>query len=104
MRVYEARRQYHASKLAVEGLSDCLRMELAPFGTDVVVVEPSSTRTGWGPVALAALRATSGAGPYREQAEALAASHESAADNPRITSSAETVAGVVVQAVRRAGR
>ena len=91
---------YHASKFAVEGLSDCLRMELAPFGIDVVVVQPSATRTGWGSVALTALRETSGAGPYREQSEALAASHESAADNPRITSSAETVADVVIQAVR----
>jgi NAD(P)-dependent dehydrogenase (short-subunit alcohol dehydrogenase family) len=91
---------YHASKFAVEGLSDCLRMELAPFGIDVVVVEPSSTRTGWGTVALTALRETSGSGPYREQAEALAASHESAAANPRITSTPEAVAEVVIQAVR----
>ncbi|MEU4237350.1 oxidoreductase [Actinoplanes sp. NPDC026619] len=91
---------YHASKFAVEGLSDCLRMELAPFGIDVVVVEPGSTRTGWGSVALAGLLATSGSGPYGEQAKALAASHTSAADNPRITSSPETVGEVVIQAVR----
>ncbi|MGX6605005.1 oxidoreductase [Micromonosporaceae bacterium Da 78-11] len=91
---------YHASKFAVEGLSDCLRMELAPFGIDVVLVEPSSTRTGWGTVAIKGLLATSGSGPYRTQAQALAASHESAMDNPRITSSSETVAAVVVQAVR----
>jgi NAD(P)-dependent dehydrogenase (short-subunit alcohol dehydrogenase family) len=75
-------------------------MELAPFGIDVVVVEPSSTRTGWGQVALEGLLDTSGAGPYRTQARALAASHESAAGNPRITSSPESVAEVVVQAVR----
>jgi NAD(P)-dependent dehydrogenase (short-subunit alcohol dehydrogenase family) len=31
---------YHASKHALEGWSDCLRLELAPFGIRVVFVEP----------------------------------------------------------------
>jgi NAD(P)-dependent dehydrogenase (short-subunit alcohol dehydrogenase family) len=33
---------YHAAKFAVEGLSDCLRAEVAEFGIKVVVVEPGS--------------------------------------------------------------
>jgi short-subunit dehydrogenase len=37
---------YAASKYAVEALSDALRMELSPFGIDVVVVEPGLIRTG----------------------------------------------------------
>lgn len=36
---------YHATKYAVEALSDALRMELRPFGIDVVVVEPGAIRT-----------------------------------------------------------
>lgn len=33
---------YHASKYAVEGLSDAMRLELAQFGVDVVIIEPGS--------------------------------------------------------------
>jgi NAD(P)-dependent dehydrogenase (short-subunit alcohol dehydrogenase family) len=36
---------YNASKYAVEGLTDALRMELAPFGITVVAVEPGTTNT-----------------------------------------------------------
>ena len=36
---------YHASKYAVEALSDALRMELQPFGVHVVLVEPGTIRT-----------------------------------------------------------
>ena len=40
---------YHAAKFAVEGLSDSLRVELRPFGIDVVIIEPGAIRTEWGP-------------------------------------------------------
>lgn len=36
---------YHASKHGLEGMSDCLRMELKPLGVDVVIIEPGSVRT-----------------------------------------------------------
>ena len=42
---------YHATKFAVEGFSDCLRMELKPFGIAVVVIEPGAIRTEWGQIA-----------------------------------------------------
>ncbi len=36
---------YHASKYAVEALSDALRAEARPFGVDVVLVQPGPVRT-----------------------------------------------------------
>ncbi len=36
---------YSASKFAVEGLSDALRFELAPFGIQVVLIEPGIIKT-----------------------------------------------------------
>lgn len=41
---------YHASKHAVEGLSDCLRLELKAFNIKVVVLEPGFIATEFGPV------------------------------------------------------
>lgn len=36
---------YHASKHAVEGFSDCLRLELQSFGINVVILEPGAIGT-----------------------------------------------------------
>jgi len=63
---------YHATKHAVEGWSDCLRLELAPFGIDVVIVEPGAIRTEWSGIARDGLLAASGHGPYAAQAQAHA--------------------------------
>lgn len=38
---------YVATKHAVEGLSEALRFEVAPFGVDVVVVQPGPLQTGF---------------------------------------------------------
>jgi NAD(P)-dependent dehydrogenase (short-subunit alcohol dehydrogenase family) len=62
---------YHATKFAVEGFSDTLRMELAPFGIRVVVIEPGAIDTEWHGVAGDNLIATSSQGAYRGQAAAL---------------------------------
>lgn len=36
---------YHMSKYAVESLSDAMRMEVAPFGVQVALLEPTGVRT-----------------------------------------------------------
>lgn len=65
---------YHGTKFALEAISDCLRMEVKPFGIDVVVIEPGGIRTEWASIAADKLRETSGHGPYALQANAMAQS------------------------------
>ena len=89
---------YHATKFAVEGLSDSLRLELAPFGIQVVVVEPGAIRTEWGAIAGDNLQKTSGSGVYAKQAEKVASVLGSAGNNPRLGSPPSVVADAIVKA------
>ena len=68
---------YHATKYAVEALSDALRMELRPFGIDVVVVEPGGIRTEWSSIAADHLEATAEGSAYADQVKAVAGSMRS---------------------------
>ena len=55
---------YHATKYALEALSDALRFEVAPFGIDVVVIEPGAIKTEFGETAVKAMDANDDSGPY----------------------------------------
>lgn len=63
---------YHATKFAVEGFSDCLRMEVEPFGIDVIVVEPGGIVTDWGTIAAENLKEASAKGAYAKEATKVA--------------------------------
>ncbi len=55
---------YHATKHALEVLSDVLRFETEPFGIKTVIIEPGAVRTEWGDIALGSGEKVSGQGPY----------------------------------------
>ncbi|MBQ8958363.1 MAG: SDR family NAD(P)-dependent oxidoreductase [Bacteroidales bacterium] len=42
---------YNVTKYSVEAFSDALRMEMKPFGIDVVMIEPGAIKTDWGIIA-----------------------------------------------------
>jgi NAD(P)-dependent dehydrogenase (short-subunit alcohol dehydrogenase family) len=88
---------YHATKFAVEGFSDCLRMELKPFGIDVIVIEPGAIRTEWGQIALDTLQQASSHTVYGPQAEEKRALFLAAAGS---ASDPDVVAREIVKAIR----
>ena len=63
---------YHATKHAVEGFSDCLRLETKPFGIDVIIIEPGAIASEWSDIAADNLRKMSAKGAYAEAANKTA--------------------------------
>ena len=60
---------YHATKYALEAYSDALRMEVANFGIQVVLVEPGLIKTDWGLIAANHLAAGSQNTAYADATE-----------------------------------
>lgn len=92
---------YHATKFALEALSDCLRLEVAPFGVDVSIIEPGGIRTEWGGIAADMLRETSGSSAYAAQAEAVATSL-GGEGNSRFASAPSVIAKAISKAATAA--
>lgn len=67
---------YHATKHALEGWSDSLRLELEPFGIRVVVIEPGLIETGFGAAASQGVLQRSAGGPYAKVSQSVAGSME----------------------------
>jgi NAD(P)-dependent dehydrogenase (short-subunit alcohol dehydrogenase family) len=57
---------YHASKFALEGWSDVLRVESRPFGIDVIVIEPGGIQSEWSGIAAGEAQRISGKGAYAD--------------------------------------
>ena len=90
---------YHATKFAVEGLSDSLRAEVAEFGIKVIVIEPGAIRTEWAAISADNLEAASASTPYREQASFVGGALRTA-DKSRLTSGPAVVANAIAKAVQ----
>ncbi len=89
---------YHSTKFAVEGLSDSLRMELRPFGIQVVVIEPGAIKTEWAGISADNVRARSAGGPYAQQAGQVGAVLDAGAGETARGSDPRVVADAVVKA------
>jgi short-subunit dehydrogenase len=91
---------YHATKYAVEALTDALRMEVKAFGIDVALVEPGVTRSEF------VEKSTDSEGmagrpdsPYAAMRASVSASNNEAYSNRMMSASAQSVAEVVASAV-----
>ena len=62
---------YHATKYALEGWSDCLRIELKDFGIDVILIEPGVIRTEFQNVMIGSTVKRSVGTPYEKKIRAL---------------------------------
>jgi len=94
---------YHATKYAVEAISDALRFEVKGFGIDVVVVQPGIIRTGFADAATHAIgEATPDHGPYERFNHAVAASTQSVYERgplAKLGGGPETVARTIERAI-----
>jgi NAD(P)-dependent dehydrogenase (short-subunit alcohol dehydrogenase family) len=93
---------YHATKYAVEAISDALRFEVANFGVHVVIVQPGFIRTQFAAAATDAIDAATPAdGPYAAFNAAVAGSTQSVYEGPlaRLGGGPETVARTIERAI-----
>jgi NAD(P)-dependent dehydrogenase (short-subunit alcohol dehydrogenase family) len=91
---------YHATKYAVEAISDALRFEVKGFGVDVVIIQPGLIRTEFSVTAAAEVDA--GDGPYALFNVNVATSTVSAYEKgplARLGGGPETVARAVEKAI-----
>ena len=63
---------YHASKHALEGWGDCLRLELSAFNIKVVILEPGLIQSGFADVSTTLLVKNSGKGAYAKMVQSIA--------------------------------
>lgn len=87
---------YHATKHALEVLSDAMRVETRPFGISVVVVQPGSIKSEWAGIAADHLMEHSQGSDYRAIVEPMA---KVLRHPPSYTASPDVVANVVSKAV-----
>jgi NADP-dependent 3-hydroxy acid dehydrogenase YdfG len=92
---------YHATKHAVEAISDALRYEVAGFGVDVVVIEPGLIKTSFGDTAVGSIDETHDEGPYAKFNEDVAKATAGAYDGPmaKLGGGPETVAAKIEKAL-----
>jgi NAD(P)-dependent dehydrogenase (short-subunit alcohol dehydrogenase family) len=100
---------YHATKHALEAISDALRFEVRGFGVDVVLLEPGLITTEFGSAAAASMSenrsgpAADGEDPYARFNAAVGAVTAGAYDGPmaRLGAGPDRVAHVIERSLKR---
>lgn len=90
---------YHGTKHALEGWSDCLRLEVKQFGIDVVVIRPGAIATEFGDVMLDPMLKRSGDGPYKKLTNSLAKSIKDSYEKENASSPPSVIANTISKAV-----
>ena len=90
---------YHATKHALEGWSDCLRIETKQFGIDVVIIEPGVIATEFGDVLIDPLLSRSGEGPYSSIAQSVASATKTSYEKKNASSPPSVIANVISKAI-----
>ncbi len=90
---------YYATKHALEGWSDTLRLEVKEFGVDVVIIEPGLIKTEFGDVMSAQLKKLDKKSAYKESIETMISLGEkSFADGSG--SDPEVIVNLVLRAIK----
>ena len=96
---------YHATKHALEAISDAMRFELGGFGIDVILLEPGLITTEFGDTATASMGEvqSSGEDPYAHFNATVGAVTKGAYEGPmrRLGAGPERVAKVIERAITR---
>jgi NAD(P)-dependent dehydrogenase (short-subunit alcohol dehydrogenase family) len=92
---------YHATKYAVEAISDALRYEVKGFGIDVVLIEPGLIVTNFGGTAAGSIDDGSGHSAYAEFNKAVGTATKGVYEGPaaRLGGPPEAVAKVIDKAL-----
>jgi NAD(P)-dependent dehydrogenase (short-subunit alcohol dehydrogenase family) len=90
---------YHATKFAVEAISDALRFEVKPFGIDVAVIEPGAIRTQFLDTSLGPMAGGHSDSPYASFRQSVDARYR-ATGNGRLSAGPEIVARAIEHAIK----
>jgi NADP-dependent 3-hydroxy acid dehydrogenase YdfG len=93
---------YHATKFAVEAISDAMRFEVRGFGVRVVLIEPGLIKTEFGTAASSSIESgTDRDGPYAEFNEAVSKTTADAYEGnmARLAAGPDAVAAAIEKAI-----
>jgi short-subunit dehydrogenase len=93
---------YHASKFALEAYSDSLRMEVRPFGIDVIVIEPGGVQSEWGDIAISNMIKVSADTAYKKLIDGAVRMTEKMKNNKKANVPPSLIAGLIHKSITAA--